>query len=141
VGWNKDGVLSSENTILHLYEDTLKISSLNMNNDNLFTSLYLYSYNSNNKINSEKFYQLKIEILSENDREFLSKSVVRESNKEKSIKYEYNEYHDVIKIVNSEDKIITTFQYKYDTIGNWVQKIVFTNEKPIEMHERFIIYL
>ena len=112
-----------------------------MNNDNLFTSLYLYSYNSNNKINSEKFYQLKIEILSENDREFLSKSVVRESNKEKSIKYEYNEYHDVIKIVNSEDKIITTFQYKYDTIGNWVQKIVFTNEKPIEMHERFIIYL
>ncbi|HXB12584.1 MAG TPA: hypothetical protein VNZ45_11390 [Bacteroidia bacterium] len=33
-----------------------------------------------------------------------------------------------------------TYQYKYDSVGNWVDKLITTNNKPVEIEEREIGY-
>jgi len=139
VSWDKDGKLKSEEIMFHLYDDTLKTTSLQMNNDNLFYMLYLYSYNPNNTISSKKQYRLKSEILSMNESGLLCKSIVNQNNN-KSIKYEYNKYNDIVKTIDLNKNEIITFRHKYDSIGNWTQKIIFINDKPLEIQERFITY-
>ena len=86
------------------------------------TKKYIYSYNDKNKM---VFAELII-----NDDFFSSEE------------YVYNEQGDDVKFVKFTpfDVVTYIYEYLYDEKGNWTQKIVYENDKPVKKYTRKITY-
>jgi len=59
---------------------------------------------------------------------------------ENSYILEYNTNGDIVKKENISTKEIYTYQYKYDSIGNWIEQTTIKNNTPISINERIIRY-
>jgi YD repeat-containing protein len=62
MSWDKDGLLETENKYFYLYEDTLVITQITVDKENLLSSLICNLYNSNNSILNKSAFKITSEL-------------------------------------------------------------------------------
>lgn len=95
-------------------EKITSLNSLGMNVDNKY-------YYTKNKLDSSRL-KMKIRGRTVSDRSY------------------YNKYDDLTKKITSRNKKVETYQYKYDSHNNWIEKTVFRDGKALRVFKRTIKY-
>lgn len=133
MSWNSEGLLTEEDKYYYLYEDTLIVTQLTIDKENLVSNLICNLYNSNNKIASQYGYKVISEL-------FASYSYHYYDNLLNSINYQSdhsswteNFYYDKNnKLIESkcikDDNLTIT---KYDKEGRIVQNTEFDKANAI----------